>query len=369
MQTNNVLILTTNNFDLLNSSNITVSPTPVSQLPKENLQKEDASSIMRILSTSATIDLVFNTVIPVNCIFLHDCNFTTNTVVNLKLYSDNNFTNLVRNENTTVSSTLLSSWRPCFAFDSFESLNIQSARISISGAESRIDIGRLFIGKALQPKVNFAYGWEFGLEDPSIQDEMSDGSLHVQELNDYRKVNFTLEALDEEENDMQEWFNGLKFCGIRRQVLISLFPKGDTTQFLNGTFIGKFTSSARFSQDYYRNFNASYEIRETIGGNIDPTLNTNNYEGCQESILSLESQILSLSIQNNELQDTIDSLNAEVASLESEINRLTDYKAEYEGRLEALEVCCAEVQQLVQDASDQLTAFNNKVNYIEANLT
>ena len=58
--TQNVLILTTNVFDTLNTSNVSVTPTPVTTLPKENLQKEDSASKMRVLSDNAIISLTFD---------------------------------------------------------------------------------------------------------------------------------------------------------------------------------------------------------------------------------------------------------------------------------------------------------------------
>jgi len=367
--TQNVLILTTNIFDTLGIDNISIVPTPVATLPKENLQKEDAASKTRILSDNAIISLIFNSDTDINCIFLHDCNFVSDTIVNLKLFSDNNFTTEIYSGNLTVSSTLISGWTPCFAMSSFDLIVAKSAKISIINGDSYLDIGRLFIGKALQPTLNFSYGWSLDMTDPSIQNEMSDGSIHVQELQDYRRVSFTISDLDEDENNIQEWFNGVRYCGIKRQVVVSLFPKGDSANFLHSTFVGKFVSGTSFTQEYYRSFNASYEIRETIGGNLDPTLASySNYDGCQESIIALQSQILSLNIQNESLQDTIDSLQAEKASLESEISRLTDYKIEYETRLEVLETCCTEVKEALTEANTTITTLNNKIGYIEASL-
>ena len=263
----------------------------------------------------------------------------------------------------------MSGWTPCFAMGSFETVTCRSVKISITNSDTYIDISRLFIGKALQPVINFNYGWSLEMTDPSIQDDMSDGSIHVQELQDYRRVSFTIADLDEDDNNMQEWFNGVKYCGVRRQVVVSLFPKGDTANFLHSTFVGKFTSGTSFSQEYYRSFTASYEIRETVGGNLDPTLDSyHEYDGCQESIIALQSQVLSLSLQNASLQDTIDSLQAEIASLESEITRLTDYKTEYETRLEVLETCCTEVQEALVTVNETITTLNNKIGYIEASL-
>jgi len=341
-----VRILAINYFDLLGSSNIQVTPTPVSTLPYSNLQLEEKSKIMRVNSNTVTIRCHLDTLLSVNCIYLHEC--TANSYVSYKVYNDM-YTTIVAQGNMLLSSNVITNWKPAFALANFDPVIAKSIEITMSGG-SYIDCGRLFIGNAINPLVNFAYSWSLNLVDQSIQERTESGVLHTQSKQTFRKITFSLDELEQEE--INSILNNLMYCGTKKQVLICLFPTGDSETILNTTILGKFTEGEfSFTQNNFRSFSSSYTLEEGYTSGI----------GSTSSVIFLQDQVIASEATISSQQEVIDALTAENISLNSRVNDLSKQVLDYETRVSSLELCCTEAKSNITSIKSSISNMSKDI--------
>lgn len=345
-----IRLLAVNYFDLLGNSNIQVTPSPVATLPYSNLQLEEKSKIMRVSSNSVTIRFYFDNPLSVNCIYLHDCNATVSATY--KVFSDT-YTTIVSQGTMLVSNTVIANWKPAFCLANFDSVTAKSVEVTINSNTSYIDCGRLFVGNAINPLVNFGYGWSLSLVDQSTQERTESGVLHTQSKQSFRKIAFSLQELEEEE--INPFINQLMYCGTKKQVLVCLFPTGDSETQLNYTILGKFTEGEfSFTQDNFRSFSSSYTLEEGYTSGI----------GSTSSVIFLQDQVINSEATIASQQEVIDALTASNEALTSRVDALTEEVLLYEDRVTKLETCCIEAKNNITSIKDTINGLSSDVSVL-----
>ena len=243
----------------LDAENLTVTPAPVASLPATNMQKQGRGRITRIMGTSATIKAnVIGTTADGFALANH--NLENTATIRLRLYdADNQSGNLVYDSGVMPVATIipwgvmrpgLDAWG--FAYESagmpkifslwFDLTAYKSLVIDVSSPDNtQIDIGRLFIGSAFVPAIN--YNWGNGIEwvDPSKHTRTAAGSLKTHSIRAYRRFTYDLGHLSNEERERLSY--DLERVTKSGDVLICLDPTATGRTALEQTMIGKRVSN------------------------------------------------------------------------------------------------------------------------------
>ena len=125
---------------------------------------------------------------------------------------------------------------------------------SAGSATSYFEIGRLFIGKYIQPTYNIGYGHSLSWEETTKQYRTESGSLRSDISVPYRKFDFNLGTITEADRILLQ--HELRNVGLRKDLFVSLFPedasrdkKIDYSGIVKMTKIPRFTE---FAQNYYK---------------------------------------------------------------------------------------------------------------------
>jgi len=134
---------------------------------------------------------------------------------------------------------------------------IRGFKIELFSAGSNIsyfEVGRLIVGKYIQPTYNIGYGHSLTWEETTKQYRTDSGSLRSDVSIPYRKFEFSLGTITE--TDRITLQHELRNAGLRRDMFVSLFPedvsndkKEDYSGIVKMTKVPKFTE---FAQNYYK---------------------------------------------------------------------------------------------------------------------
>jgi len=129
------------------------------------------------------------------------------------------------------------------------------------GTISYFEIGRLFIGKYIQPTYNIGYGHSLTWQESTKQYRTDAGSLRSDISIPFRKFEFNLGTITESDRVLLQ--HELRNVGLRKDLFVSLFPedasnnkKLDYSGIVKMTKVPKFTE---FAQNYYK---AKYIMEE-----------------------------------------------------------------------------------------------------------
>jgi len=132
---------------------------------------------------------------------------------------------------------------------------------SAGSATSYFEIGRLFIGKYIQPTYNIGYGHSLTWEETTKQYRTEAGTLRSDISLPYRKFDFNLGTITEADRILLQ--HEFRNVGLRKDLFVSLFPedssqdkKIDYSGIVKMTKIPRFTE---FAQNYYK---AKYTMEE-----------------------------------------------------------------------------------------------------------
>jgi len=132
---------------------------------------------------------------------------------------------------------------------------------SAGSSTSYFEIGRLFIGKYIQPTYNIGYGHSLSWEETTKQYRTESGSLRSDISVPYRKFDFNLGTITEDDRILLQ--HEFRNVGLRKDLFVSLFPedssqdkKIDYSGIVKMTRIPRFTE---FAQNYYK---AKYTMEE-----------------------------------------------------------------------------------------------------------
>jgi len=134
---------------------------------------------------------------------------------------------------------------------------IRGFKIELFSAGSNVsyfELGRLIIGKYIQPTYNIGYGHSLTWEETTKQYRTDAGSLRSDISIPYRKFEFNLGTITEDDRVLLQ--HELRNVGLRKDLFVSLFPedssnekKLDYSGIVKMTKVPKFTE---FAQNYYK---------------------------------------------------------------------------------------------------------------------
>jgi len=126
--------------------------------------------------------------------------------------------------------------------------------LTAGGSVAYFEVGRLIIGKYIQPTYNIGYGHSLTWEESTKQYRTDSGSLRSDNSIPYRKFEFNIGTITEADRIVLQ--HELRNAGLRRDLFISLFPedvslekKTDYSGIVKMTKVPKFTE---FAQNYYK---------------------------------------------------------------------------------------------------------------------
>jgi hypothetical protein len=137
-------------------------------------------------------------------------------------------------------------------------------RVEIDDTVTRtyVEIGRVFLGQAWQPAVNYEYGAELGFEDPSIVETSLSGAEYFDERPSFRVLRFTLAGMSQYEGqafalDLQ------RVAGSTGEVLV-VPDADDYRSILTGAFLGRIRRLAALQARNIDRTSAVFEIKESL---------------------------------------------------------------------------------------------------------
>jgi len=283
---NNIVISTQNYVDS-STSTLTVD-SEVSSLPKENLQDLQIVKVWRSSSTSAQIDIDLGTVKILDLMSIINNNFSTSATIRWRVSTASDFS-------TTVYDTgVVDVWQPVEPFGSSpwglfrwggipseEQISLYTrntftfianavfgryVRIEISDAsnpDGYLQAGRLIVGPAYQPTVNYANGVEFEFVDNSRVTKSRGGQTFVDEVEKFRKMSFDLINLPEAEMFGNIFNNMDRVKGVSKDVLVIPQPDDSQTWITQNIYgrISEISPIVNTALDYYTR---RIEIEEMI---------------------------------------------------------------------------------------------------------
>jgi len=254
----------------LDDLTLTVTPGAVGSLPVENLQKQARGKIMRVNGTSAVITANRPTVAAVASGFgLARHNLKNSATVQLQLFDGENQTGSVVYDSGAVSVGTpipwgvmrpgIDPWGATYEDDSnlpaifslwFSDVAYRSIQVDVSAPDNTtIDVGRLFLGWAFVPSVNYNYGSTFEFIDPSKHTRTAGGSLRTERVEAYRRAVIDLEWLPG--NERERLSHELERIGKGGDILVALDPGESGRLGLEQVMVAKRISDNRMTQRFF----------------------------------------------------------------------------------------------------------------------
>lgn len=230
--------------NLADSATLTASPAVVATLPVTNLQLTSREDLMR---TTSTADQQVMGTWPVGHM-VNSCapyrhNFTSVGTWRLELFSDAAWTNRVFDSGFVAScppkgwgefvngvdpwgASVFTGWVLAYSVMWFDAVVARSFRITFKDAANPagyFDVGRLFIGLALEPAYNMDYGIALQWVDGSTVTRTAGGGPHVNAVQKYRRMKLHLANLTDA--DRPKWLDVTRLAGKTGEVFVSAYPE------------------------------------------------------------------------------------------------------------------------------------------------
>lgn len=126
-----------------------------------------------------------------------------------------------------------------------------------------VQIGRLFIGPAWQPKLNMSYqGAALGWETKTEVQEAIGGAEYFQRRTPYRLQRLALDAMEQSEAFSQA-FELMRRAGVDQEVLFIHDPD-DTVHALRRRFLARLRTLSPIEYPYFNTNRAAFELKELL---------------------------------------------------------------------------------------------------------
>lgn len=233
----------------------------------------------------------FNMVLPgfqaVGCFAIANHNFSVNATFRIRLYAENNFTNLVYDSGflevwPAVYDTVLDleweydnywtgdpSQEDIEAYTTllthfFDPKVVKSARVELldtSNPAGYLEFGRVFLANTFQPRINMSLNPSFGFTNQTEIEQALDTTEYFDVKRQKRSFSFTLDGLDEAEaiqkvNSMQ------RILGVNGEVLVAYNLKTDDISYIARTFLGRNREVSPLTQPFNDRYSATIDILE-----------------------------------------------------------------------------------------------------------
>jgi hypothetical protein len=222
---------------------LSASPTPLTTLPVENIQKVPRSKIMRSSSAATTtINGDFASTKTVSAMVLGRHNLTKNCTVTFNIYSGASQTSLLATSGpVTVTEIMAYEAASVLEYQDIKSIawfskdgngdklaytNVLSFSIVINpgtGSNSYFDVGRIMVGDYIQPTYNLSNGYTLSYEEETKQFRTASGTLRSDMSLPYKTFTFNLDTVSE--TDRGILLEAFADVGLRKDFFLSIFPE------------------------------------------------------------------------------------------------------------------------------------------------
>ena len=129
-------------------------------------------------------------------------------------------------------------------------------------AENEFYLGRIFLCDFWEPKYNFAYGWQFQLEDPSHVDVSVGGVKWCDVREQFYKLKFSLKDMTKGEA-YSDFIKIVKRIGVRKDAVLCLWP--DDVDYKHFTTVyGRFTKVPAVKHANFVQYQSDIEFVESL---------------------------------------------------------------------------------------------------------
>jgi len=124
-----------------------------------------------------------------------------------------------------------------------------------------IDLSRIYIGRALQPRVNFSYGHTMGwLANPNKKKRSMGGTAFGKKAAKPRELKFALKHLNEQ--DRPHFVNAINLLDETTDWYVSMFPGAGGQKERHYAMACQFEVLPKFEGNFYNNFLSDYHLVE-----------------------------------------------------------------------------------------------------------
>ncbi len=145
----------------------------------------------------------------------------------------------------------------------FDDCLISAMRVTLidpNNTQGHIDVTRIYVGRALQPSINFSYGHSIGWLSTTKKKRTSGGTLYAKKQARPRQVTFTLDWISEQ--DRPHFFNAINKTGDDTDWYVSMYPEAGGQKEQHYAFACMFTSLPKFTSGFTNNYQGSYALEE-----------------------------------------------------------------------------------------------------------
>lgn len=132
-----------------------------------------------------------------------------------------------------------------------------------TNTNSYFEIGRLFFGYGFQPTINFNWGHDFEVVDPSRIQETKGGGLITKSGIIYRQKKCKFSFLSDQEKYF-DFYHMIKTIGKSGNFVVCFFPLQQEAGFYFETFYGKMTRFSALKQTALDTNEFSFTFRELV---------------------------------------------------------------------------------------------------------
>ena len=268
--------------NLADNASMSFSSGSVSTLPISNLTNVMRSRVARTTSKD-NVDILgsWPNNQHINSLVLYRHTLSKSATIRLQLYDSENQTGNIIYDSATISAipslnlgeiqfgigdlvqSVFDNWPLAFSAHYFPIVIARSFRITISdpsNQNSYIDIQRLFLGRYIEPSVNFSYGHSHLWKDESTQIRTDGGSLYTETGTQYREFKMQLNWLSE--SDRPLFFEAIRDIGKRKDFFVSLYPESGGQKERDFSIAAKFKNSQTITNSFHQNYKLPLVIEE-----------------------------------------------------------------------------------------------------------
>jgi len=136
-------------------------------------------------------------------------------------------------------------------------------RIDLASDTDLIEVGRIFAGPSYRPSNDMAYGWSIGWVDDSVVTKSLNGNTFIDEKPRYRRLQFDLVAMPEDEI-FHNVFNHLdRRKGIASDIIVIPQPEDETT-YITQNIYGRLLETSPIENRVLSYYGRNIQVEELI---------------------------------------------------------------------------------------------------------
>lgn len=275
---NNLRLIAVNEFD---SATVAVSPAAASGLPVTNLQDSKRARVWRSTDTDdQVITGNFSDAVPIDGVVLWRHNLSQAATWRIELFENTNQADELYDSGDLDAYDILTlgeldfgadplglsvfdGWDWAFSVHWLALISPRSYRLTLKDADNPdgyLQAARLVMGRGLQPEVNASWGASLAWVDESKHQRMAGGSLHVEQVENYRRLECALEWLNDAER--RQFTEAQRRTGKRGEVFVSLYPNAGGAKERDHSLVGRMADTQPFGVDSQLFFTHRLSIEE-----------------------------------------------------------------------------------------------------------